>query len=79
MSDTSYLEAMERRARRRFAARVKLGVSMLTTFGYSIVGTALFDPLIKGAKFSPGSLGLIGAGAIFFFVALYMVPQGETS
>jgi hypothetical protein len=79
MSETSYLQAIQRREHRAFAARMKLGVSMLTTFGYSIVATALFDPLIKGTRFSTGGLGLIGVGAILFFVALYIVPQGEAS
>ncbi len=78
MSDTSYVQVIEQRDRRNRAIRTKLVVSMLTTFGYSITGAALVEPVLKSGRFTLVNLSFIGLSAILFFAALYIAPQGET-
>ena len=77
MSDTDYQQVIARRSRRDLAVRMKLGVSVLTTFGYSIVGAGLFEPLFKNGKFGVAHLGALGVGAILFYAAFHIAPRGE--
>jgi hypothetical protein len=79
MSDISYVQTIEQRDRRDRAIRMKLGVSMLTTFGYSTMGTALIEPVLKSGKFTIVNLSFIALSTILFFTALYIAPQGEAS
>jgi hypothetical protein len=54
--------------------RIKLGVSILTTFGYGLLGTVTVQSLLQHNSVTWSS---VVAGFAVLGVALYYVPQGE--
>lgn len=79
MSDAIDLELAESRDRKALAVRIKLGVSMLTTFGYSLFATALIDPIVKRTHVETANLILVGLGLASLCAALVLAPQGEAA
>jgi hypothetical protein len=68
---------LERRARRDFALRVKQGLSILTSISYGALASALWKPLLEGARFTILGVSFIGMAIGFLAASLYFAPMGE--
>ncbi len=60
-------------------ARTKLFVSVLTTYGYALVGGGTIGPIITTGEATPIALGALWLGVVLHFWAWYLAPDGETS
>jgi len=76
VSDTS-AETSTNSRKRAVAARVKLVISILTTFGYSLVGAALIEPFTKVKALAPLNYLAAVMGLAFLGLAIYLAPRGE--
>lgn len=62
---------------RRDRVRLKLFGSMLTAYGYALLGAGAWDPLSKAQWLTPVNLAAILGGLAAHGVALYIAPRGE--
>jgi hypothetical protein len=62
---------------RRDRARIKLAVTILTTYGYALLGSGAWEPLMKGQYPSTANLTAGGMGLALHLAALYIAPNGE--
>jgi hypothetical protein len=69
------VEAEERARRER--TRIKLFATMLVTYGYALLGGALWEPLTKAQTLQIQNLVLAAIALSMHGVALYIVPRGE--
>ncbi len=67
----------DRRRRRDFAHRIRLGIQMLTTAAYGSVGVAIADPFLRNGTFGFGQMVALTFGLVCAFFALYLAPRGE--
>ena len=58
-------------------SRWKLLASMMTTYGYALLGGTVLQPLLKGGPVSWTVLAGAGLGVVFHALALYISPKGE--
>jgi glutathione S-transferase len=67
----------ERRARRDFAARVKQISSIISTLSYGALASALWKPLLEGARFTMLDMAVVGIAIFALTASVYLAPQGE--
>ena len=58
-------------------SRYKHATTLLTTYGFGLMGAGLFEPLTKGTRFTRTDFICIVAGAALHGVSVYVVPRGE--
>ena len=71
--------AEAKRSSRR--ARYKIGNSILSTYGYAIIGASLIQPFVMNGK-TPGFVQVAGllTGMLFHALAIYNnAPKGESA
>jgi hypothetical protein len=66
----------EERARRE-RTRIKLFSTILVTYGYALLGGALWEPLTKAQILGAQNLVLAAIALSMHAIALYIAPRGE--
>jgi hypothetical protein len=79
MSLATLLASALERERQALHIRMGLGVKMLTSAGYGMIGGAVFRPLLAPGGLPAAGYVWAGAGAIALAFALWFAPDGETS
>jgi hypothetical protein len=79
MSLTTLVSSPTEQERKALRVRIGLGVKMLTSAGYGMIGGAFFRPLLEPRALPAASLLWAGAGVGALVFALWFAPDGEPS
>jgi len=77
MPTTNVAERLREREIAELRARIALGVKILTTAGYSMIGGTFFKDLTERHAVAPLSYLWTGAGIAFLAFAIFLAPIGK--